>query len=287
MKRIDGRTERTELALAQAASVPAIAAGAARTNPRVDWDSDLRKYYDLPEGELQCTILSQLYPKTMSKDARWARERGWGSPFPAVGEHIVPQSAVLPSSLQNIEVWDAKNGIPLFRDIEGQFSAGKLSIHPCGSLTTAGKHNFQVFVCSCIRTRELRYLEHKKEPNIPEDNRVHDRDTRHTWIRFGDLHRQTFSMAKTPSMRALYMKAMMVFDQRGKGKGCAKCTDRQIPDPRQPLEKLKFSNLCPKFGDLLGVALTHVSAIDEDLRVEGSASEPSEPAHLPKKRRKR
>eukprot|EP00971_Amphidinium_carterae_P222074 4408556-Amphidinium_carterae.1 len=44
----------------------------------------------------------------------------------------------------------------------------------------------------------------------------------------------------------------MAFAQGFLGGTCARCTEREIPDPNEETQKAKFKGLCPMFYELLG-----------------------------------
>ena len=68
----------------QISAVRPIRADAERTRKRSRWGSDVRRHFQLPDGELVCSVLSQVYADTMKQADKWCRSKGWGSPSPVI-----------------------------------------------------------------------------------------------------------------------------------------------------------------------------------------------------------
>eukprot|EP00971_Amphidinium_carterae_P335667 6471646-Amphidinium_carterae.1 len=202
----------------------------------------------------------------MQADKRWAKALGWGSPFRAVGEHIVPVSQHRVAQAHDIDIQDGSNGLPLFKHLEEVFSKGNLSIQPTGELGKDDSVEFQVFVCSCIRTTALLYKPHGHEAlprKVEQDNKVWDSVSRRR-ITFGDLHQRTFSMKPWPSMRSMYLKADMAFHHGDAGQGCGACENREIPDPSTADNFKHYVAVCRRLRNLLTEGLQHVPPTEAD-----------------------
>ena len=242
--------------LLQLASVRPVASGAARTSKRDGWGSIVRKHYDLPQTELVCTVLSRLFPATMERSLSWARRKGWGSPFPAVAEHIVPQSQPTAAAAYQFDVWDPCNAIPLFKHIEEMYQEGHLSIMPTSARVDDTGIEFIVHVSANFHGRVLEYKQHsnKEQRQLPTDTRVKvhfESGDRRGLLTFGDLHEKKFRMHQAPSMRALFQKARMAWQQTHQnGDG--------IPNPSVDENYQNFLRHCTRLGDLLTRALQHV-----------------------------
>eukprot|EP00971_Amphidinium_carterae_P201598 4000489-Amphidinium_carterae.1 len=77
---------------------------------RRQWRSKLDKRYpDMAGGELVCFVLKNLFPTTLKQQHTWAKGLGWGSPFPAVGEHIVPTHQRHVALANNLVIEDGSN----------------------------------------------------------------------------------------------------------------------------------------------------------------------------------
>eukprot|EP00971_Amphidinium_carterae_P044617 877527-Amphidinium_carterae.1 len=184
----------------------------ARTQARNSWLSKLQRRYYGEIGTLQCSVLSTLFPKTMRAQLEWAKGRGWGSPFPAVGEHIVPVHQHLVGQMNDVPVWSGENGLPLFRHLEQMYSWGKMAIQPTGRGNIETGIEFRLFVCSCIAEIPVEYKERHEGETLPKEKRVKIVEFA-DYLTFGDLHKATFYMRPAPSMRSMWLKAEMAFLQ--------------------------------------------------------------------------
>ena len=238
------------------ATVQPIPAECSRTSKGTGWTTGVRKYYELGSDELVCSVLSRLFPQTMEDYKRWARDLGWGSPFPAVVEHIVPKSQPTSALSYGFNVCEPCNGFPLLKDIELKYQEGHLSITPTSADPDSKTgielvvHVSQNFHSTFV---EYKQEDHQRRRHLPKDTRVKVvlLNGRGMWLRFGDLHEQTFRMRKTPSMRALYLKAMMAWQETPKhGNG--------IPNPALEENHKNFVGHCSRLGNLLTRALHHV-----------------------------
>ena len=237
----------------QMASVRPIRADAERTAKRTRWAADVRRHFQLPNGELVCSVLSHMYADTMIRAHSWCRRKGWGSPFPAVAEHIVPESQPGAAAAFGLEVCDPCNGFPLLKHIELMYQEGKLSIMPSGQQPDENGVELVVHVSNRFHEEAVQYKQDQMPPRqIPKDPDVQvyigNRRHRLTW---GDLHEKTFRMSKPPSMRALYQKAKMAWEQTQKHGG-------GIPDPTLEENFVKFVQHCSRLGAIFTGALHHV-----------------------------
>mmetsp|Transcript_43624 Transcript_43624/g.60603 ORF Transcript_43624/g.60603 Transcript_43624/m.60603 type:complete len:363 (+) Transcript_43624:131-1219(+) len=235
------------------ATVQPIPAECRRTSTGTGWTPGVRKYYELGSDELVCSVLSRLFPQTMEEYKHWARHLGWGSPFPAVVEHIVPKSQPTSALSYGFNVWEPCNGFPLLKDIELKYQEGHLSITPTSA--DPDPNTGIELVVHVSQKFHSTFVEYKQDDHrrLPKDRgvKVVLLDGRQRWLQFGDLHEQTFRMRKTPSMRALYLKAMMAWQETQKnGHG--------IPNPALEENHKNFVRHCSRLGDLLTRALHHV-----------------------------
>ena len=237
----------------QMSAVRPISADADRTRKRSRWGSDVSKHFQLPDGELVCSVLSHMYADTMIQAHEWCQSKGWGSPFPAVAEHIVPESQPGAAAAFGLEVCDPCNGLPLLKHIELMYQEGKLSIMPSGQPTDANGVELVVHVSQRFHGEAVQYIQDRTPPRqIPKDPdvKVYIGNRRHrlTW---GDLHEKTFRMSTPPSMRSLYQKAKMAGEQTHKHGG-------GIPNPTLEENFVNFLRHCSKLGDIFTGALHHV-----------------------------
>ncbi|CAE7657786.1 TRR2 [Symbiodinium microadriaticum] len=237
----------------QMSAVRPIRADADRTRKRSCWGSDVRKHFQLPDGELVCSVLSHMYADTMFQAHEWCRSKGWGSPFPAVAEHIVPESQPGAAAAFGLEVCDPCNAFPLLKHIELMYQEGKLSIMPSGQPRDANGVELVVHVSQRFHREAVQYKQDRTPPRqIPKDPDVQvyigNRRHRLTW---GDLHEKTFRMSTPPSMRSLYQKAKMAWEQTHKHGG-------GIPNPTLEENFVNFLRHCSKLGDIFTGALHHV-----------------------------
>jgi len=248
-RQLDQQNATSMLAL-RMAQVRPIPMGAERTVKRSWWGSEVRRYYQLGDAELSCAVLTSLYPTTVSRFAKWARNLGWGSPFPAVAEHIIPDSQPTAQAAADIDPWSGANSIPLLKNIECHYQAGHLAIFP-----TQNEQEFEIYVsCDCRRTTVVYERRHRRE-HLLEDTRVrvlHTNGREEVDLLLGDLHRATFKMPVGPSMRALYFKARMAHQESCRNGGGG------IPDPDENAYYMRFLSRCTHLGDLLTRSLVHV-----------------------------
>eukprot|EP00971_Amphidinium_carterae_P016831 332101-Amphidinium_carterae.1 len=258
---------------------------------RDSWRSRLDRHYNLPKGELVCTVLKELFPESLKAQAVWARRKGWGSAFPAVGEHIIPASQQSVGQAHNLDTENGYNGLPLLRHIEKMFSSGQLSIQPTGKYDETNGVELKVFACSCIRSESVCYMQRtvNSAESLPKDPTVKQQETkgsRREPIIFNDLHAKTFVMTISPSMRCLYLKAQMAFAVGTEG-ACKTCKNRGIPNPDDAANFERFAVKCPKMRDILGGALLHVSPTAAEMKAYAAPVPLEERTRQPGQKRKR
>ena len=174
-----------------------------RTAKRSRWSVEVREHYTLGNDELRCAILSDIYRDTLTSRERWAKSLGWGSAFPAVAEHIIPEGQPTPAAMADIRVDDPANAIPLLKDLEQHYQAGHFAILPSGADLDDGVE-FKVYVSMSMRRRAIFYVKRTSDDReqLPQDRRVFVRKNgRQQELLLGDLDNRTFTMRKAPSMR--------------------------------------------------------------------------------------
>ena len=224
-----------------------------RTAKRSRWSVEVREHYTLGNDELRCAILSDIYRDTLTSRERWAKSLGWGSAFPAVAEHIIPEGQPTPAAMADIRVDDPANAIPLLKDLEQHYQAGHFAILPSGRDLDDGVE-FKVYVSRSMRRRAIFYVKRTSDDReqLPQDRRVIVRKNgRQQELLLGDLDNRTFTMRKAPSMRSLYQKAVMAYgESQKKHRG-------GIPNPEETKYYERFLRRCTRLGSLLTRALVH------------------------------
>jgi len=214
----------------------------------------VRKYYGLDDTQLKCVVLTSLYPDTVERRIKWAQRLGWGSPFPAVAEHIIPASQPLAEAAADIDVWSGMNAIPLLKDLECHFQAGHIAIFPTEKSNSDDTSEMKVYVSKDFRSKNVIYRERQRGEPLPHNLnvRVFGEDGRLDDLLLGNLHRKTFQMLKGPSIRALYFKAIMAHRESSRSGGGG------IPNPADEPYYTHFLARCSMLGSLLTRALVHV-----------------------------
>ena len=224
-----------------------------RTAKRSRWSVEVREHYTLGNDELRCAILSDIYRDTLTSRERWAKSLGWGSAFPAVAEHIIPEGQPTPAAMADIRVDDPANAIPLLKDLEQHYQAGHFAILPSGRDLDDGVE-FKVYVSMSMRRRAIFYVKRTSDDReqLPQDRRVVVRKNgREQELLLGDLDGCRFTMRKAPSMRSLYQKAVMAYgESQKKHRG-------GIPNPEETVYYERFLRHCTRLGSLLTRALVH------------------------------
>ena len=224
-----------------------------RTAKRSRWSVEVREHYTLGNDELRCAILSDIYRDTLTSRERWAKSLGWGSAFPAVAEHIIPEGQPTPAAMADIRVDDPANAIPLLKDLEQHYQAGHFAILPSGRDLDDGVE-FKVYVSRSMRRRAIFYVKRTSDDReqLPQDRRVVVRKNgREQELLLGDLDGCRFTMRKAPSMRSLYQKAVMAYgESQKKHRG-------GIPNPEETVYYERFLRHCTRLGSLLTRALVH------------------------------
>ena len=224
-----------------------------RTAKRSRWSVEVREHYTLGNDELRCAILSHIYRDTLTSRERWAKSLGWGSAFPAVAEHIIPEGQPTPAAMADIRVDDPANTIPLLKDLEQHYQAGHFAILPSGRDLDDGVE-FKVYVSRSMRRRAIFYVKRTSDDReqLPQDRRVVVRKNgREQELLLGDLDGCRFTMRKAPSMRSLYQKAVMAYgESQKKHRG-------GIPNPEETVYYERFLRHCTRLGSLLTRALVH------------------------------
>ncbi|CAE7687804.1 unnamed protein product, partial [Symbiodinium microadriaticum] len=225
-----------------------------RTAKRSRWSVEVREHYTLGNGELRCAILPDIYRDTLTSMERWAKSLGWGSAFPAVAEHIIPEGQPTPAAMADIRVDDPANAIPLLKDLEQHYQAGHFAILPSGKNLDDGVE-FKVYVSTAMRGQHIFYVKRTSDVReaLPRDPRVFvlRQNGREQELLLGDLDGCRFRMRKAPSMRSLYQKAVMVYgESQKKHRG-------GIPNPEETVYYERFLRHCTRLGSLLTRALVH------------------------------
>ena len=224
-----------------------------RTAKRSRWSAEVRQHYALGDGELRCAILSDIYSDTLARKQAWARSLGWGSAFPAVAEHVIPEGQPTPAAMADIRVDDPANAIPLLKDLEQHYQAGHFAILPSGGDLDDGVE-FKVYVSTSMRRRAIYYVKRTSDDReqLPQDRRVFVRKNgREQELLLGDLDGCRFTMRKAPSMRSLYLKAVMAYgESQKKHRG-------GILNPEETVYYERFLRHCTRLGSLLTRALVH------------------------------
>ena len=224
-----------------------------RTAKRSRWSVEVREHYTLGNDELRCAILSDIYRDTLTSRERWAKSLGWGSAFPAVAEHIIPEGQPTPAAMADIRVDDPANTIPLLKDLEQHYQAGHFAILPSGADLDDGVE-FKVYVSMSMRRRAIFYVKRTSDDReqLPQDRRVVVRKNgREQELLLGHLDGCRFTMRKAPSMRSLYQKAVMAYgESQKKHRG-------GIPNPEETVYYERFLRHCTRLGSLLTRALVH------------------------------
>ena len=187
-----------------------------RTAKRSRWSVEVREHYTLGNGELRCAILSDIYRDTLTSMERWAKSLGWGSAFPAVAEHMIPEGQPTPAAMADIRVDDPANAIPLLKDLEQHYQAGHFAILPSGKNLDDGVE-FKVYVSTAMRGQQIFYVKRTSDVReaLPRDPRVFvlRQNGREQEFLLGDLDGCRFRMRKALSMRSLYQKAVMAYSE--------------------------------------------------------------------------
>eukprot|EP00439_Symbiodinium_sp_Y106_P020443 s3784_g2.t1 len=213
----------------------------------------VREHYTLGNDELRCAILSDIYRDTLTSRERWAKSLGWGSAFPAVAEHIIPEGQPTPAAMADIRVDDPANAIPLFFLELVVIQAGHFAILPSGADLDDGVE-FKVYVSMSMRRRATFYVKRTGDDReqLPQDRRVFVRKNgRQQELLLGDLDNRTFCYSFRGSMRSLYQKAVMAYgESQKKHRG-------GIPNPEETKYYERFLRHCTRLGSLLTRALVH------------------------------
>jgi len=195
-----------------------------------------------------CIVLSQLFP--CQKPDYW---------FPAATEHIVPRQQWQTAKFCGFQATDARNGLPLLKDLELKYQAGHFTVIPTGvfvddavqlEIHVAGSHK-DVW----IRHRERDGCDNGQVKGLKRNARG---TTSLCNLRFGDLDKKTIVVRPKPYMRALYLKADMAHDQH----------PHDLPHPSQYLDR--YTNDCEAMKGELFQRLPAGNGYQEQSALEAS-----------------
>ena len=149
-----------------------------------------------------CIVLSQLFP--CQKPDYW---------FPAATAHIVPRQQWQTANLCGFQATDARNGLPLLKDLELKYQAGHFTVIPTGVFVDDAVQ-LEIHVAGSPKDVWIRYRERDGCDNGQVKGLKRNvRGTSLCNLRFGDLDKKTIVVRPKPYMRALYLKANMAHDQ--------------------------------------------------------------------------